>query len=144
MLRRIGSGLLAILIFGLVACSTVKKQQVVAVDSPHTGTVAPVSVQQTPGSAPLPPAVRQLFEKIEGDIARGHFAAAERSLQQAQRLAPAESRVYLLWGECALAQQRFNQAEQMYRRALSLSRQDSQPYRIAERALRQLGIVKEN
>ncbi|TNC80983.1 MAG: hypothetical protein C9356_11600 [Oleiphilus sp.] len=131
-----------ILLSLLGACSSVKQRQVVAVNSVDSGAPA-TTTSDAPLSVPLPPVVTSLLQQAERDIDAGLYQQAEKRLQQAQRIVPAEPRVYLVWGHWAQARQRPYQAEQMYRRVLSLSSRGTSAHAAARRALEAMDIHRE-
>lgn len=133
---------LAMVLLLLSACSPVQKRQVIAVNSVESGGPA-ARVSGSAFAVPLPPAVRGLLDQAEQDLQAGHFDLSEKRLLQAQRIVPSEPRVYLLWGQWAQAQERFAQAEQMYRRVLSLSGRENATYIAAQRALQAMGFHQE-
>jgi len=124
----------------VAGCSTVSRQQVVAVDS-HSVGVGP----STKGDVdhPLPPVVSKLLVQIEQDLQYQRYRQAERALRQAQRLSVNEPRVYFYWGQWAEQQGMLHQAEQMYRRALSLTNTNSELQRRSQRALDALNLSNE-
>ena len=121
----------------VAGCSTVSRQQVVAVDSHSVGSGSP-----TKGDIdhPVPPVVSKLLVQIEQDLLDHRYSQAERALRQAQRLSVNEPRVYFYWGQWAEQQGMRHQAEQMYRRALSLTNTNSELQRRSQRALDALNL----
>jgi uncharacterized protein HemY len=129
-------GLFCLISLLIVAgCSSVSRQQVVAVDS-RSGSAASASKEKI--EHPLPPVVSKLLQGIAQDLQAGSYRSAEKALRQAQRLSVNEPRVYLYWGQWAEQQGEWHQAEQMYRRAVSLSNANSAIQQRAMRALNKL------
>lgn len=103
----------------LAACSNVQKQQVVAVNSGGTGEMSASSSQS--GFTQTPKAVFDLLARAQAASNQSNWIQAIRYLDQAQRMAPDEAKVYLEYGETYIKQGKNTPAAAMLKHALSLA-----------------------
>lgn len=130
------ASILCLLVLLLQACSNIQKQSVVAVNSGGSGAMS--SSSETSTYTPSPKAVFDLLDKASLSAEDYQWSQALRYLDQAQRMAPDEAKVYLAYGEYYLAQQKFAKASAMFKRTLTLSDAGNFVYQQAQRYLNQL------
>lgn len=75
--------------------------------------------------ASQPPAVTSVLDRASAALYLQQWKQASRYLDQAQRMAPRNPRVYLLYGDYYRDLHKWSQARAMYQRCLSLSHSDS-------------------
>ena len=78
-----------------------------------------------PNDSAQPPAVTSVLDRASAALYLQQWKQASRYLDQAQRMAPRNPRVYLLYGDYYRDLQKWSQARAMYQRCLSLSHSDS-------------------
>jgi len=118
----------------LASCAGSTRQQVIAVGQTDTAAIKSTSVTNYRASN-TPRVALDLIDKAVKAINSERYALASKVLGQAQRLAPNEARIYLVWGDLFAQQGQIPQAVQMYKRALSLSEAGSQTRRQAHNKL---------
>lgn len=124
----------------LAACSSAPVSRVIAVNSPVQSTTNPVHKslnKSVPAIAALPAPARNVIKQARAAHHSGHFGKARALMTKAQRMAPQHPELYLIWGDLYAKQDAFNEAENMYQRALSLAPKNSAYYhQIRERLAR--------
>jgi tetratricopeptide (TPR) repeat protein len=131
--------ILGLLSLWLVACSNVQKQRVIAANTGGGGQMASASEREN--YAPTPKAAFDLLRRAEQMADQGNWNGALRYLDQAQRMAPDEAKVYLTYGEIYIRQDRIEQAVAMFKRVLSLASANSA---VARQARNYLSDIQSN
>ena len=111
-------GIVAAFVLLMSACTNIQQKGVVAVNSGVTGEMSSVSGRAN--SAPTPKAAFNLLERADSASKQSNWTQAMRYLDQAQRMAPEEAKVYLKYGEIYMRQGKNEQAVAMFKRVLSL------------------------
>ena len=123
---------LATIIAMLVGCAGSARKQVVAVGQSDRTSSMPATHYRASNT---PQVVLNFIDKAEQAISNEQFSLALKTLGQAQRLAPNEASIYLVWGDLFTQQGQDVQAVQMYKRAMSLSEAGSRVRRLARNKL---------
>ena len=129
-LRIVGLAAIVSIMGILASCAGSTRQQVIAVGQTDTAAIKSTSVTNYRASN-TPRVALDLIDKAVQAISNEQFSKALKTLGQAQRLAPNEASIYLVWGDLFMQQDQDLQAAQMYRRAMSLSEAGSRVRRLA-------------
>lgn len=111
------------LIVLLTACATQERNTLVALGTEQAEEDerdSKSALYQTKTHA-VPKGVRLLIQQAEQAIDDSAFELAQRKLERAQRLSPAYSRTYLIWGRLYVLSGQASKAKHMFKRALSLA-----------------------
>jgi len=86
----------------------------------------PISKQQrNTAGIPSPEIVSSLIERAQKAMSKQQWLRAQHALEQALHIAPNDGKVFLNYGDVYLNLGILEQAEQMYRRAISLAGEES-------------------
>lgn len=124
----------------IAACENTPHRQVVPANTgSYESEIEPVETDYgKPSRSTTPAIVFTLTERATKAMHAENWATAQRSLEQALRIAPNEARIYLVYGDLHQRQYQYEQARQMYYRAISLAGESSETGKQAQTQLEQL------